>query len=89
MLTMMIAIFGPLMEAHGMSMFILVFVEWLCGTYWNTAYGNPPSVVGFISDDWLKRVDYPCAQKASYAYMVITIIAMLASVPLWQAIGLC
>lgn len=47
MLTMMIAIFGPLMEAHGMSMFILVFVEWLCGTYWNTAYGNP-SVVGFI-----------------------------------------
>lgn len=25
-----------------MSMFILVFVEWLCGTYWNTAYGNRP-----------------------------------------------
>lgn len=88
MLTMMIAIFGPLMEAHGMSMFILVFVEWLCGTYWNTAYGNP-SVVGFIKMTGDKCVDYPCAQKASYAYMVITIIAMLASVPLWQAIGLC
>ena len=88
MLTMMIAIFGPLMEAHGMSMFILVFVEWLCGTYWNTAYGNP-SVVGFIKMTGDKCVDYPCAQKASYAYMVITIIAMLASVPLWQAVDLC
>ena len=88
MLTMMIAIFGPLMEAHGMSMFILVFVEWLCGTYWNTAYGNP-SVVGFIKMTGDKCVDYPCAQKASYAYMVMTIIAMVASVPLWQAIGLC
>lgn len=71
-----------------MSMFILVFVEWLCGTYWNTAYGNP-SVVGFIKMTGDKCVDYPCAQKASYAYMVITIIAMLASVPLWQTIGLC
>ena len=80
MLSMMIAIFGPLMEAHGMSMFILVFVEWLCGTYWNTAYGNP-SVVGFIKMTGDKCVDYPCAQKASYAYMVITIIAMLATVP--------
>ena len=88
MLTMMIAIFGPLMEAHGMSMFILVFVEWLCGTYWNTAYGNP-SVVGFIKMTGDKCVDYPCAQKASYAYMVMTIIAMVASVPLWQAVGLC
>lgn len=71
-----------------LDLFKLVFVEWLCGTYWNTAYGNP-SVVGFIKMTGDKCVDYPCAQKASYAYMVITIIAMLASVPLWQAIGLC
>ena len=48
-----------------------------------------PSVVGFIKMTGDKCVDYPCAQKASYAYMVITIIAMLASVPLWQAIGFC
>ena len=88
MLTMMIAIFGPLMEANGMSLFILVFVEWLCGTYWNTTYCNP-SVVGFIKMTGDNCVDYPCAQKASYAYMVMTVIAMMASIPLWQAIGLC
>ena len=89
MLTMMIAIFGPLMEAHGMSMFILVFVEWLCGTYWNTTYGNP-SVVGFVQMTGEHCItDFKCAQKASYAYMVITIIAMTASVPLWHALGMC
>ncbi len=88
MLTMMIAIFGPLMQDAGISMFVLVFVEWLCGTYWNTAYGNPP-VVGFIKMTGDKCIDYPCAQKASYAYMVMTIIAMTASVPLWQLTGLC
>ena len=36
-----------------------------------------------------KCVDYPCAQKASYAYMIMSLIAMTASVPLWQAIGYC
>lgn len=88
MLTITIAIFGPLMEANGMSMFILVFVEWMCGTYWNTTYGNP-AVVGFIKMTGEKCVDYPCAQKASYAYMVLNMIALTASVPLWQAIGMC
>lgn len=88
MLTMMIAIFGPLMEQHGMSMFVLVFVEWLSGAYWNTDYGNP-SVVGFVKMTGDKCVDYPTAQKASYAYMVMTLVAMTASVPLWQAIGMC
>lgn len=88
MLTMMIAIFGPLMETHGMSLFILVFVEWLCGTYWNTTYGNP-AVVGFIKMTGDNCIDYPCAQKASYAYMAMTVVAMMASIPLWQVIGLC
>lgn len=69
MLTMMIAIFGPLMEAHGMSMFILVFVEWLCGTYWNTAYGNP-SVVGFIKMTGDKCVDYKC-RDGRYIYVFV------------------
>jgi DASS family divalent anion:Na+ symporter len=88
MLTMMIAIFGPLAQEHGISMFIIVFVEWLSGTYWNTAYSNPP-VAGFVKMTGEKGLDFPTAQKASYAYMVMTIIAMTASVPLWQAIGLC
>ncbi len=88
MLTMMIAIFGPLMEANGMSMFILVFVEWMCGTYWNTTYVNP-AVVGFVKMTGEKYIDHPCAQKASYAYMLLNTIAMTASVPLWQALGMC
>lgn len=88
MLTMVVAIFGPLAEQAGISMFVVVFVEWLCGSYWNTNYTNP-SVLGFIKMTGDKCVDYPCAQKASYAYMIMSLIAMTASVPLWQAIGYC
>ena len=89
MLTMMIAIFGPLMEQNGMSMFILVFVEWLCGTYWNTTYCNP-SVVGFVKMTGENCLtEFGEAQKASYAYMIMTVIAMTASVPLWHALGMC
>ena len=85
---MVVAIFGPLAEQAGISMFVVVFVEWLCGSYWNTNYTNP-SVLGFIKMTGDKCVDYPCAQKASYAYMVMSLIAMTASVPLWQMIGYC
>lgn len=85
-LTIMIAIFGPLMEAHGMSMFILVFVYWMMSSAWNTNYMSPP-VLGFVK--MAGCMDYPCAQKASYAYTVMTLIAMTVSVPLWQVIGLC
>ena len=84
---MMLALFGPLMQEHGMSLFVLVFVEWLCGTYWNTTYGNP-AVVGFVKMTGEKSIDFAGAQKASYAYMVMNLIAMTASVPLWQALGM-
>lgn len=87
-LTIMMAVFGPLMNAHGMSMFILVFVEWMSSSYWNTAYSSP-AVVGFIKLTGDKCIDYPCAQKASYAYMILNLIAMTASVPFWRMLGMC
>ncbi len=88
MLTMMIAIFGPLMEGAGISMFVLVFVEWLCSSYWNTPYQSAP-VVGFMKMTGEYGIDHSCGKRASYAYMIMTLLAMMASVPLWKAIGLC
>ena len=88
MLAMMIAIFGPLMEAHGMSMFILVFVHYMAGATWNMPY-TTPLVMGFLKITGEDCIDFDCAKKASYAYMVMTLIAMTASVPLWHALGMC
>lgn len=87
MLTMMYAIFAPLLPDKGFSIFVLIFVEWVCGTNWQTSYGNP-AVFGFVKMTGDKCIDFPTAQKTSYAYMIMTTIAMTASVPLWQAFGL-
>lgn len=88
MLTITVAVFGPLLAEHGISLFVLVFVEWLCGTYWNTSYGNP-AVVGFVRLTGENKISFKGAREASYAYMVINLIAMTASVPLWHSLALC
>lgn len=87
MLTMMYAIFAPLLPGYGYSIFVLVFVEWVCGTNWQTSYGNP-AVFGFVKMTGEKCIDFPTAQKTSYAYMIITTVAMTLSVPLWHSFGL-
>jgi DASS family divalent anion:Na+ symporter len=86
-MAIMVAIFGPLLPDHGISIFVLVFTSWVSGTAWNTSYMNP-ATTGLISlAD--RALDYNTAQKGSYAYSVINLIAMTASVPLWHALGMC
>lgn len=86
-MAVMLAIFAPLLPAYGISVFVLVFVSWVSGTCWNTAYMNPPTTGLIKMAD--RALDYSTAQKGSYAYCIINLIAMLASVPLWQGMGLC
>ena len=86
-MAVMVAIFGPLLPEYGISMFVLVFVSWVSGTCWNTSYQNP-ATTGLISMA-SGALDYSTAQKGSLVYCVINLIAMLASVPLWQMMGLC
>ena len=43
-LAIMLAIFGPLLPDAGISMFVLVLVEYMSGMIWNTAYMNPVNV---------------------------------------------
>ena len=51
------------------------------------SYQNP-ATTGLISMA-SGALDYSTAQKGSLVYCVINLIAMLASVPLWQMMGLC
>lgn len=86
-MAVMVAIFGPLLPEYGISLFVLVFTSWVSGTCWNTSYMNPPTT-GLISLS-NRALDYSTAQKGSYAYCVINLIAMTASIPLWQILGMC
>jgi len=85
-MAVMIAIFGTLLEPHGINIFVLVFTSWVSGTCWNVAYQNPPTA-GLIKL-CEPSLDFNTAAKGSYAYCIINVIAMTCSIPLWMALGL-
>lgn len=81
------AIFSPLMQPAGMSTFVLVFVQFLSAMVWNIPYQNPyPLTTLQVAGE--KYVTFAEFRKSSYAYMVINLIGMTASIPLWQWMGL-
>lgn len=80
------AIFSPLMQQAGMSPFILVFVQFMAAMVWNVPYQNPyPLTTLQIAGG--KYVTFAEFRKSSYAYMVICLIGMTVSIPLWQILG--
>lgn len=86
-LVVFMAIFTPLMEPAGMSLFVLIFVCFMSGNVWNVPYQNPyPMATLQVAGG--KYVTFTELRRNSYFYMVINLIAMVASIPLWQALGL-
>jgi DASS family divalent anion:Na+ symporter len=81
-----LAIFSPLMEQAGMNLFVLVFVQFMAAMVWNVPYQNPyPLATLQIAGG--KYVTFAELRKSSFAYMVICLIGVTASIPLWQALG--
>lgn len=81
-----LAIFSPLMSQAGMSLFVLVFVQFMASMVWNVPYQNPyPLATLQVAGG--KYVTFAELRKSSYAYMVICLIGMTASIPLWQMLG--
>lgn len=86
-LAIALAIFGPLMPAAGISMFILVFVWYMTGNIWNTNYQNPV-INGVVAAAGNKYVQFEDFRVASVLYMILCIVGFTASIPLWRLIGL-
>lgn len=87
-LAIMLAIFGPLLPDAGISMFVLVLVEYMSGMIWNTAYMNPVNVAA-IKMAGGKYVTFEDSRKTNFLYMACCLIGFTLSVPVWQALGLC
>jgi Di- and tricarboxylate transporters len=85
-LAIILAIFSPLLPAAGINLFVLVFVEVMCGQVWNVTYQNPIFLTS-ISAAGGKYVTYQDARPISYAYWVMCIIGSTLSIPLWQLMG--
>ena len=86
-LTIMFAIFGPLMPAAGMSLFVLAFVQYMCGSAWNVKYQNVLPLTPLAAAGG-KYVTFNEFRYGSYAFMVMCLIGMTASIPVWQLMGL-
>lgn len=86
LLVLMLAIFTPFMAPAGLNMFLIVWIVF------QTSY---VVYAPYQSSAWLgiiqmaDRIEIKDARKTSIAYIVINFIATMASIPVWQILGLC
>ena len=89
--TALIAIFmvmlAPLAIQAGFNPWIIGMVVYVAGNTWTVFYQNAPYVGAFyaVGGD---MVNHGQIAKLSVAYMAISLIGLLACVPLWQIMGL-
>ena len=85
-LVIVMAIFGGLMNAAGINLYVIIFVEFMSSMCWTVPYMNPfaMATLGVAGG---KYVTFPEMRKASVLYMLINLLGCLASIPLWYALG--
>lgn len=84
-LTIMFALFGSFAQAAGINMFVVVFTGYMATSVWNLQFHNAGYLTAEAAAGGL--IEHKNVVSMSYAFMVINLIACLASVPLWRAIG--
>lgn len=85
-LVVVMAIFGGLMSAAGIDLFVIIFVEFMSSMCWTVPYMNPfaMATLGVAGG---KYVTFQEMRKASFLYMIINLVGCTASIPLWYALG--
>ena len=63
------------------------FVCFISGNTWNTPF-QAPFVVASVQVAGGKYVTFDEVKKTSILFMILNLIGMVASIPLWQALGL-
>ncbi|MDR0434404.1 MAG: anion permease [Gracilibacteraceae bacterium] len=87
LLAITVAIFGPLVESAGISMYVLLFTMLMSGVIWYVEYQNP-LIPAFLVAGGNKYVTYKEFRVVSFLNMALCLIAFTASIPMWQAMGL-
>ena len=85
-LIVVLAVFGGMMAAAKIDLYVLIFVEFMSSMTWSTTYMNPFSMAT-LNVAGNKYVTYKEFQKVSFFYCLINIVGCLASLPLWNALG--
>jgi DASS family divalent anion:Na+ symporter len=82
------AIFSPLLETYGISTYVLCFSCYVVSNIWFNSFQNP-FVIGTLGIAGNEYVTIKEFKKAAYAFMVMSLVAMSVSVPLWIFLGMC
>lgn len=85
-LVVVMAIFGGLMHAACMNLYVIIFTEFMSSMCWTVPYMNPfaMATLGVAGG---KYVTFPEMRRASILYMAINLVGCTASIPLWYALG--
>ena len=85
-LVVVMAIFGGLMHAAGMNLYVIIFTEFMSSMCWTVPYMNPfaMATLGVAGGKYLT---FPEMRRASILYMAINLVGCTASIPLWYALG--
>ncbi|BAK44923.1 SLC13 family permease [Eggerthella sp. YY7918] len=87
--TIFFAVFGSVVMAQGIDPIVLLFVLFTSVQLWNLPYNQACEIAALASSGGTEVITHNDVVKSSYAFMVINIVALVASVPLWMAMGLC
>lgn len=87
LLAIVVAVFGPLIAAAGVSMYVLLFTMLMTGVVWYVEYQNP-LIPAFLMAGGNKYVTFKEFRKVSFLNMAICLVAFTVSIPLWTAMGL-
>lgn len=87
-ITIVWAIFGGLALEFGIHPFVVLFPGYLATLVWHYP-GNNTTTTTLLASTNDKMVTFNGTFQYNIVYMVITLIACTASVPLWQLIGWC
>lgn len=82
------AALGGICIASGVDPWVLLFTCYMSTLVWHFSFSNTTYVAAIGSTNG-EMVEHKDTQPMNIAYMAINLIACVASVPLWQLMGMC
>jgi DASS family divalent anion:Na+ symporter len=79
-------VFIPVAAAQGIHPWVAGFTVYCAANIWNVFYQSTVWLAGYYATDG-KMAEFGQMRKFSIAYMIISILGLIASIPLWHFMG--
>ena len=81
-------IFLPFCAQYGIHPFVIAAITYMATNTWTVNYQNTVTIASLAANgpEWLTNNDIV---KGSFWYMIINVVALMASIPFWKLLGMC